>query len=191
MKPTLRMLITIATLLCGSFLIAPVIAQDLTTILAQFLTDLRSGSLGVGYPITNLTVTGNVAAANVLASNTFSTSGRSFLRTGANGLWTLAQNSAASGVEVNMGTAVPTATTCGTGAVTAKSTNTAGEVTATGATTCTLTFGAPAWTNTPFCTVEEETTLASYRVSAISVTAFTVTGLTSNDKFMYVCFGGL
>lgn len=100
-------------------------------------------------------------------------------------------NSANAGVLINAGTAAPTVTSCGTGSVTSTSNNTAGEITATGATTCTVTFGAPNWTNTPFCTVTDETTAAALRISAISATAFTVTNLTSGDKFMFHCLGGV
>lgn len=181
-----------AMIVAALVMVSPVQAQDLTTMLSKFLVDLRSGSLGVNQPITNITATGNVAGANFLASNTFSTVGRSFLRTSANGMWTLSQNSGASpSVEVNMGTAVPTVTSCGTGAVTAKSTNTAGEVTPTGASDCTVTFGLPNWSNQPFCIVTPESTLEAMSISAISVTAFTVHYTTAANKFMYHCFGGI
>lgn len=108
-----------------------------------------------------------------------------------NGLFNVQDNAADVGAQFNVGSAVPTVTSCGTGAVTSHSTNTAGEVTATGATSCTLTFGAPNFTNQPFCTLEDESTLATTRISVISVSAFTVTGLTSGDKFMYTCIGGI
>jgi hypothetical protein len=82
----------------------------------------------------------------------------------------------------------PTIGTCGTGTVTAGSTDNAGEVTSTGATTCTVNFSA-AWGAVPFCTVTDETTAAALRISAISASAFTVANLTSGDKFMWMCFG--
>ena len=86
----------------------------------------------------------------------------------------------------------PTVSTCGTGTVTTGSTDNAGEVTATGAATCTVNFtvsGTSGFQTVAFCTVTDETTVAALRISAISTTAFTVTGLTSGDKFMYHCFG--
>lgn len=168
-------------------------AQDLTTMLSKFLVDLRSGSLGVNQPITNITATGNVSGANVLASGTFSTTGRTFFAFPANGTMRISQNSGATGTQlfINVGTANPTVTSCGTGAVTTNSTNTAGEVTPTGASDCTLTFGLPNWSNTPFCIVTPETTLEAMSISAISVTAFTAHFTTAANKFMYHCFGGL
>ncbi len=95
------------------------------------------------------------------------------------------------GPQFNSGTAVPTVATCGTGAVTAHSSNTAGEVTATGASTCSVVFGSPNFTNQPFCVIEDETSVVATRISAISVSGFTVTGLTSGDKFMFQCIGGV
>lgn len=83
----------------------------------------------------------------------------------------------------------PTVSSCGTGSVTNGSTNNGGEVTATGATSCTVNFTSTPYATVVFCAVEEETTLGSYRISAISTSAFTVTGLTAGDKFMYICFG--
>jgi len=135
-----------------------------------------------------LTTTGAVIAG---ASSSFSLSGRSVIQSTADGKLKFNQNSGATvSVELNMGTAAPTVTSCGSGTVTAHSTNTAGEVTATGATACTVTFGAPAWAFQPFCTVTDETTASALRISAISTTAFTVANLTSGDKFMWTCFGG-
>lgn len=168
-------------------------AQDLTTMLVQFLNDLRSGSLGVTLPITNITASGNIAGANILASGTFSRTGATFFSFPANGTMRISQNSGATGTQllINVGTANPSVTSCGTGAVTTNSTNTAGEVTPTGATACTLTFGLPNWTNTPFCQVTPETTLEVIRISAISTTAFTATFTTAANKFMYSCFGGI
>lgn len=116
---------------------------------------------------------------------------RSQISSPADGLVNVTQFSAATvGYQVNPGTAAPTATTCGTGAATARSNNMAGQITATGATTCTVTFGAPAWSFAPFCSVTDVTTIAALRISASSTTAITVTGLTSGDVFNWVCGGG-
>ena len=111
-------------------------------------------------------------------------------RNGAAGRLAAYGGSASVGVELAIGSVQPTLTSCGTGTLTAKSTNIAGEVTATGATACTINFGAPVFSNQPFCVIEEETSAVAQRISAISTTAFTVTGLTSGDKFMYQCLGG-
>lgn len=196
MKKFLTASLLVTTLLSLMFVFSPtqrVQAQDITTMLSKFLVDLRSGSLGVNQPITNVTATGNVSAANVLASGTFSRSGATFFAFPSNGTMRIAQNSGAAGTQllINVGTANPTVTSCGTGAVTTNSTNTAGEVTPTGASDCTVTFGLPNWTNTPFCIVTPETTLEAMSISAISVTAFTAHFTTAANKFMYHCFGGL
>lgn len=136
----------------------------------------------------SLTATGSlqIAAAGFLGFST-----RSQFTSSADGLLNISQNSGATvGYQVNAGTAAPTATTCGTGAATARSNNMAGQITATGATTCTVTFGAPAWSFAPFCSVTDVTTIAALRISASSTTAITVTGLTSGDVFNWVCGGG-
>jgi hypothetical protein len=115
--------------------------------------------------------------------------GTNLLTSATDGLLKTTNNAQTVGVEINNGTAAPTPSTCGTGAVTAGSRNAAGEATATGATACTINWGNPNWTNVPFCVIEDETTLQAARVSAISAAAMTVSGLTSGDKFMWVCLG--
>lgn len=116
---------------------------------------------------------------------------RSLIRSPANALFHIKNNAETTvAVEMNVGTAAPTATTCGTGAVTAHSTNSSGQITATGATTCTVTFGAPNWSFAPFCSVTDVTTAAALRISSSSVSAIIVTGLTSGDVFNWVCLGG-
>ena len=114
---------------------------------------------------------------------------RSTMGATGDGLLQIENSAGTFGIEVNTGTAAPTITTCGTGTVTTGSRNSAGEVTATGATACTVNFGAPNFTNTPFCIIEDETSAVAQRISAISASSFTVTGLTSGDKFMWICFG--
>jgi hypothetical protein len=81
----------------------------------------------------------------------------------------------------------PVVTLCGTGSVDATSTDTAGKVTATGATSCVVNFIVP-YTSTPICTVTDGTTAAALK--AVPTTGLlTVSGLTSNDVFYYHCFG--
>jgi len=135
-----------------------------------------------------LTTPGSIVAG---VSSTLQFNGRALMRSTADGLMQFVQNSGITvGAELNVGTAAPTVTSCGTGAVTAHSNNTFGEITPTGATACTVTFGAPAWTFQPFCTVTMEGTAEVVRISAISTTAFTVNFATSGNKFMYHCGGG-
>lgn len=116
-------------------------------------------------------------------------SSNDIVRSTANGLVNFNNNNESFGVQINNGTAAPTLTTCGTGAVTSGSRNSAGEGTATGATVCTVTFGTPAWTNTPFCTVVNGTAARALFITAASTTAFTVNGLTAADKFTWTCIG--
>lgn len=86
----------------------------------------------------------------------------------------------------------PTLTSCGSGTVSGGSTDTAGQVTATGATSCTVLFHAtydPASVGTaPFCTVTDNTTAAALK-AVITATQIVVSGLTSGDAFTYICVG--
>lgn len=84
-------------------------------------------------------------------------------------------------------TTAPTVTSCGTGTVTANSTDTAGSVTATGATSCTVLFNA-SYAATPFCTVTDNTTAAALKAAPAGA-GIVVTGLTTNDVFSYICIG--
>lgn len=111
------------------------------------------------------------------------------LKSPADALFNVSNSANTFGIQVNGGTAAPTLTTCGTGAVTAGSRNAAGEGTATGATVCTVTFGAPAWTNAPFCVVTDETAAHTLFVSGTTTLAFTVNGLTAADLFTWICLG--
>lgn len=87
----------------------------------------------------------------------------------------------------NLSGTTPTVSTCGTGTVTSGSTDNAGQVTATGATACTVTFNV-SYTNAPFCTVSDNTTANGLKVT-LSAASFTVSGLTSGDAFSYICIG--
>lgn len=193
----MKRVLMLVALLVGVYLVTPAEAQGRFWVLVN-------GALRYTGPVTitgALTVTSSATSAftgPVTAQNFTSTAGGGYSWTGreslgssANGLMQIAQASFATvGLELNTGTAAPTATTCGTGTVTTHSNNVAGQITATGATTCTVTFGAPAWSFTPFCTATDVTTAAALRISAASATAITVTNLTSGDVFNWVCGGG-
>lgn len=152
------------------------------------------------YPVTVtsagvLTTLSSVSAgANILAAagSVVGHSGRNRLTSTASGLTNVVDSTSAFGAQFNSGTAAPTVTSCGTGTITAGSRNVAGRATATGATSCIVTFGSPAWTNTPFCTVtlNNAVTTVPY-VSATTTTALTVAGLTAGDAFLYTCIGGI
>lgn len=92
---------------------------------------------------------------------------------------------ATTGIEFN--TATATIGTCGTGAVTTGSRGSSGEATSTGSTSCAVNFGAN-FTNVPFCSVDDETTLA-VRAFTVTASAITVTGLVAGDKFTWNCVG--
>lgn len=84
--------------------------------------------------------------------------------------------------------AVPVLSVCGTGTLATGSNDTVGRVTATGATACTVTFSATFGGNSADCAIENMTANRG-NVSAASSTAFTVSNLTSNDVFVYLCLG--
>jgi hypothetical protein len=157
-------------------------------------------SAAITYPLTLTSAGGLTVSAAILggadvrggATGDIFWSSRNLMRSTANGLWSTLDNVGSFGIQLNTGTAAPTVTSCGTGSVSANSRNTFGEITATGATACTVTFGSPAWTNAPFCVVTGDNALVTTPyVSARSTTAFTVSGLTAGDKFSYHCGGGV
>lgn len=133
---------------------------------------------------------GSVGSASLSSAGYVGWNSLSLFRSLTNGLIKATNNAVTIGIELNVGTAGSTVTTCGTGTITANSRNMAGGFTATGATACTVTFGTPAWTNTPFCvvTLRNAPTTTPY-ISAISTTAFTVSNLTANDVINYNCIG--
>jgi hypothetical protein len=158
----------------------------------------------------NVSNTGNVTALDGIFSGNGAT-GRPYMASGAvqmgwfgrtimvgntDGVWQFSNNGTTFGVQLNAGTSAPTVSSCGTGTITdaggtaGGARNTVGMVTATGATACTITFGGPAWTNTPGCTLtlQNAPTTTPY-VSARSTTAITVSGLTAGDVFVYHCIG--
>ena len=105
----------------------------------------------------------------------------------ANALWNLYNNAADLGVQLNTGTAAPT---FNNGTVTTGSNNVTGQITLTGGNTGgTVTFGAPNWSNTPFCVVSGSAATDTPHITAMSATAFTVAGITANGTFTYHCVG--
>jgi hypothetical protein len=136
----------------------------------------------------NLTVTGAFAPAPGQFSIQWT---NGYFGVIANGLFDLSDGAGTQDVQFSTGATPVTVTTCGTGAVTAHSTNTAGEITPTGATACSVVFGAPVFTNQPFCTITAEAATVTDYISAVATTGFTVSGLASGEKFMYTCLGGI
>jgi hypothetical protein len=84
----------------------------------------------------------------------------------------------------------PTIGTCGTGNITAGSTDLAGNATSTGATSCTIVFSSSSgFSAFPFCVAIDTTRAAALQLTATMATSITVSGLTSNDNFNWICIG--
>ena len=83
---------------------------------------------------------------------------------------------------------LPVLSSCGTGAVTAGSSDTAGTFTTTGATGCTLTFNV-AYATAPSCTVTELTVNTAARTTAITASTIVVASGGSGSTYTYVCVG--
>jgi hypothetical protein len=88
------------------------------------------------------------------------------------------------------GTTVPVVSACGTGALATGSTDTAGEVTMTGATGCTLTFGT-AFASAPTCVTTQETINTAATTTTVTATALVIAAAASGNKFSYICVGKL
>ena len=106
---------------------------------------------------------------------------------GAAGLLNITDADATPDLNLNVSGA-PTPSSCGDGAVATGSSNTAGRVTSTDATACTLTFSASFGGNSADCVISNLIANRGF-VSAASSTAFTVSSLTAGDDFMYWCAG--
>lgn len=181
---------------CMVFEALPVTNAGTTTLIQRWGQSINGGAVSYGMSLNgnNLSLAsggsyigGNLSLA---ATGNINFTSRNNIAMAADGLVNVTNSGVSVGPQFNVGTAAPTVTTCGTGSVTAHSNNMFGEITATGATSCTVTFGLPNWSFQPFCVIEDETSAVAQRISAISVSAFTVTALTSGDKFMYHCGGG-
>lgn len=203
----MKRLLMIVALLVGAYLVTPAEAQGRFWVLVNgalrytgSITATGTGTFGtVAAGSGSFSSVNGLSAAGIVNSGSYNVGDtaaifwntRTLFRSPANALLHIKNNAETIvSYEVNVGTAAPTATTCGTGTATAHSTNMAGQITATGATTCTVTFGAPAWSFAPFCSVTDVTTAAALRISASGTTSITVTNLTSNDVFNWVCGGG-
>lgn len=140
----------------------------------------------VGTGVAGISGFGGITAAD--SSGTYlGITNRSLITSPGNGLLNINRNALTTiGAQFNVGTAAPTGAPC---TFVTGSTNTAGQVTAVGVTTCTITFGAPNWSFAPFCVATEVTAARALFISASSVSAITVSGLTAADVFNYICIG--
>lgn len=89
---------------------------------------------------------------------------------------------------IGAGTTAPVVSACGTGALGTGSSDFAGDVTATGATGCTLTFG-QAFATAPSCTFTNLTVPSRAYTVTVSATAIVFASLTAADKVAYICVG--
>lgn len=134
--------------------------------------------------------TANLLANNYTTQNgggAFTVTGRSAFLSTADKLVQLENNANTTGVEFNVGT--PTLGTCVGGSVTSGSHNTMGEVTGNTSGSCIINFGIPNFTNTPFCTINDESALIAVQISARSASSMTVTGAASGNNFQWICLG--
>lgn len=150
---------------------------------------LVSGGVGIAPAWSATPAVSQVSATGIIAAGTGvypGTSSRSGVLAPTDGLVQLVAN-AGGGVEVNAG--VPTLGTCTGGTMTSGSHNAAGEVTGNTSGSCVINFGTPNFTNAPFCTVNDETSLTAASVSARSASSITITGQLSGNAIMWICLG--
>ena len=159
---------------------------------AQLLIDAQVGNVskfsvsnaGVGTFASDVISTNSITAG---ADFNLSWNSRVTQKSPADALFNVTNNAGTFGIQINTGTAAPT---FNNGTIDANSRNTCGQVTLTGANTGgTVTFGTPAWTNTPYVVVTGTAATDTPHITARSTTAFTVAGITANGAFTYVCIG--
>lgn len=149
----------------------------------------------ISYPATfNSGAAGlTLAGGNVTASGFdgavygFNQATRSRLLSSADKLLSVTDSTQTTGLEVNNGSA--TLGTCTGGTITAGSHNFGGGYTGNTSGSCIVNFGAPAWTNAPFCGAWSTASTTHPRVSAISTTSMTITGGVSGEAITYLCSG--
>ncbi len=188
----MRRLIVALTLLLGILLVTPTEAQSRFWVLVNGA--LRyTGAVTIVGPLTitgNTVSTGSFTTTNSLqvgAAMFLGFFGRAQLQSSADKLMVIEDNAGATGMELNVGT--PALGTCTGGSLVSGSHNFGGEITGNTSGSCVLNFGTPNFTNTPFCTLNDETSLVAARVSSRSASSITITGLTSGDAVQYICVG--
>jgi len=147
--------------------------------------------------LTSLTVgTSGIAANGVVTGANFQTSGptgyyqvttRSFWQSTADGLAQFLMNATSGGEEFNFG--VPTLGTCTGGSMVSGSHNNAGQYTGNTSSSCVINFGAPNWTNAPFCWAMSTASTTHPRISAAANNTITVTGGVSGEAINFFCKG--
>lgn len=126
----------------------------------------------------NLTVPGSAGLAM---------SGRAAMIATASKLIQLEDAGVSTGMEVNVGSA--TLGTCTAGTIVTGSHNFAGGYTGNTSSSCVINFGAPNFTNTPFCFAMSTASTTHPRISAASASSITITGGVSGEAINYHCDG--
>lgn len=177
--------------LTGNLLFSPDDTYDIGVNGATRPKTVWVGTGGISAVGTIASSNGSLSATNggvtINAAGAYAFSTRVNLKSGADKLFSIVDTALATGMEISMGT--PTLGTCTGGSLVSGSHNFGGEVTGNTSGSCVITFGAPAFTNTPFCVLNDETTLTAIRISARSASSITVTGAVSGDAFQFICLG--
>ena len=161
--------------------VIPATAAGATSANLRFLRSVNGGAY------TLILTISSEGTLQVEAGNALSFPAMTRMNSAANGLTNLLVDAGNLGVQFNVGTA---AATFNNGTITTGSRNMAGQVTLTGGNTGgTLTFGTPAWSNAPFCTVSGSAATDTPNITAASTTAFTIAGITPDGVFTYNCIG--
>lgn len=142
----------------------------------------------------NLTTSSSINAASDIqgrdliagAARNIYFSTRSLLTSTTDKLLQTLDNGGATGLENSNGT--PTLGACVGGSLTSGSHNFGGEVTGVTGGTCVINFGAPNFTNAPFCTASAEAGVIVATVTAHSSSSITVT-IPATNGFMWHCAG--
>ncbi len=171
----------------------PATVAGTTTALFKLGSTIAGGA--ATYPLTvgsdgTFNILGQLISQSSLsaaAGGFVSFTGRMTTHSTADKLYSLLDSGVATGMEFNVGT--PTLGTCTGGTLVSGSHNFGGEVTGNTSGSCVINFGAPNFTNTPFCFINDETALIAVRVSARSASSITVTGAGSGDAFQFLCVG--
>lgn len=104
-------------------------------------------------------------------------------------LSTFLTNLRASHFTIGSGGAAPVLSSCGTGTLATGSTDSSGRFTMTGATGCTLTFGASFGANSADCQVTDITVNTAGMTVTTSQTALVVASAGSGNTITYLCSG--
>jgi hypothetical protein len=149
-----------------------------------YVNELTLSSAGVVTATSSVVSGSNVQSA---AGSRFYINGRGGPGASADKQFTLTDNGATTGAEINGGT--PTLGTCTGGSLTSGSHNFAGEITGNTSGSCALNFGTPNFINTPICFAMSRTSTTHPRISASSTSAITITGGVSGEAIGYHCDG--